>query len=131
MKEFSLKTVTMIHLSQTAIAEVNRIKAKHSNPNVCFRLGIRAGGCADLYYTLGLDEAIASEDRILECEGIRVVIDPRSWKYLDGLTLDYSEDLMGGGFRFHNPNAASSCGCGNSFSIDKSQPSVKSVLLTG
>jgi iron-sulfur cluster assembly protein len=110
----------MITLSQAAIGEVNRIKSKHTNPNALFRLGIQPGGCADFYYTLGLAEEIAAEERVLNCDGIQVVIDPHSQKYLNGLTLDYSEDLMGGGFRFHNPNAASSCGCGNSFSVSHS-----------
>ncbi|NJO42921.1 MAG: iron-sulfur cluster assembly accessory protein [Cyanobacteria bacterium CRU_2_1] len=108
----------MIHLSRAAIAEINRIKSKYSNPDALFRLGIKTGGCADFHYTLDFDEMAASDDRVLNCNGIPVIINPQSWTYLDGLTLDYSEDLMGGGFRFHNPHAASSCGCGNSFSID-------------
>ncbi|GAB4368629.1 MAG: iron-sulfur cluster assembly accessory protein [Elainellaceae cyanobacterium] len=108
----------MIHLSAAAIAEVNRIKSRYSNPEKRFRVGVKSGGCADLYYTMELDEAIATEDRVIDCNGIQVVIDPESAKYLDGLRLDYTEDLMGGGFRFHNPNAVSSCGCGNSFSVN-------------
>lgn len=108
----------MVHLSQAAIEEVNRMKAKHISRNVRFRLGVQPGGCADYYYTLGLDEALAPDDRVLTYGELQLVIDIQSWKYLDGLTLDYTEDLMGGGFRFHNPNAAKSCGCGNSFSLE-------------
>jgi iron-sulfur cluster assembly accessory protein len=108
----------MIHLSRTAIAEVNRIKSKHPNSDAVFRVKVQPGGCADFYYALTLDSMASPDDQVVECHGIDVVIDAQSWKYLDGLTLDYSEDLMGGGFRFHNPNATSSCGCGNSFSID-------------
>jgi iron-sulfur cluster assembly protein len=107
----------MIHLSQAAITEVNRIRFKSSNPDALFRLRVKPGGCSDFYYTLELDETPTSEDRVVDCDTIRVVIDPNSFPYLEGLTIDYTEDLMGGGFRFHNPNASSSCGCGNSFSI--------------
>lgn len=107
----------MIHLSPAAIAEVNRIKAKHPNPNACFRLSVQPGGCADWYYTMTLDESATPNDHVAECNGIQVIIDPKSWVYVDGMTLDYSEDLMGGGFRFHNPKAITSCGCGNSFSV--------------
>jgi iron-sulfur cluster assembly accessory protein len=61
-------------------------------------------------------DAVQPEDRICESSGIQVAVDGQSVKTLTGLTLDYSEDLMGGGFRFHNPNATASCGCGHSFS---------------
>lgn len=108
----------MIHLSQAAIAEVNRIKSKHSDPEKVFRLGVKPGGCAAFYYTMELDGAIASDDQVLTCGDVRIVVDAESWKYLDGLKLDFTEDLMGGGFRFHNPNATGNCGCGNSFSVN-------------
>jgi iron-sulfur cluster assembly accessory protein len=108
---------TMIHLSPAAIGEVNRRRSKFSPAPMLFRVSVQRGGCADLYYILDLVEAASPEDRVLDCDGVPVVVDAQSWPYLDGLTLDYSEDLMGGGFRFHNPNASSSCGCGNSFSI--------------
>jgi iron-sulfur cluster assembly accessory protein len=107
----------MIHLSQAAITEVNRIKSKFSNPDALFRLGVQSGGCADFYYTLTLDDTIAPEDQVIDCHTVRIVVDSASMAHLNGLTLDYTEDLMGGGFRFHNPNASSSCGCGNSFSV--------------
>lgn len=108
----------MIHLSQSAIGEIRRIKAKHSNTAVMFRLGVQAGGCADFYYTLALDTVQTPSDQVFNCEGVQVVIDSQSLQYLENLNLDYSEDLMGGGFRFDNPQAASSCGCGNSFSVE-------------
>lgn len=106
----------MIHLQPAARQEIQRIRSKHPNPEARFRLGVQPGGCAELSYTLGLDETVAPDDRTLDCEGIPIVIDHQSWLHLQGLSLDYSEDLMGGGFRFNNPNAVNSCGCGNSFS---------------
>lgn len=108
---------TMIHLSQAAVTEVNRIQAQSSKAQPLFRLSVQAGGCADLHYVLELDKQQQSGDQIIHCDGVQIVIDSQSLQYLKGLTLDYTEDLMGGGFRFHNPNAVQNCGCGNSFSI--------------
>jgi iron-sulfur cluster assembly protein len=105
-----------VSLSPAAIAEINRMKRKHSS-DALFRLGVQTGGCNGLYYTLALDEEAESSDRLLNWGGIQIVIDAQSWQYLNGLVLDYTEDLMGGGFRFTNPNAFSSCGCGNSFAM--------------
>ena len=106
-----------LHFSPAAIAEVNRIISKHPNPAALFRLGVQAGGCSELHYIMSLTEAVSSGDRLIDSNGMRVAIDSQSLPYLDGLMLDYTEDLMGGGFRFSNPNAVSSCGCGNSFSV--------------
>ena len=106
----------MIHLSKTAATEVKRLRSKHSHPDALLRLGVESSGCSGLSYTMGFDDAIAPEATVCESEGIQIAINPQQSKYLNELTLDYSEDLMGGGFRFHNPNAAKSCSCGNSFS---------------
>lgn len=111
----------MIQLSQTAIGEVQRIKSKSPNSAALFRLRVQQGGCAGWYYTLMLDDVATPDDRVFTYEGIEIVIDSLSRQYLIGLNLDYSEDLMGGGFRFHNPNAVSGCGCGNSFSVEEAQ----------
>jgi iron-sulfur cluster assembly protein len=110
----------MIQLSPAAIAEVKRIQSKHPAP---VRLGVEKGGCAALYYTLALVEQVTPEDTIVECEGVQIAIAPEHQPYLNGLSLDYTQDLMGGGFRFNNPNAVSSCGCGNSFAVGNDQPS--------
>jgi iron-sulfur cluster assembly accessory protein len=111
----------MIHLSQAALREVYRLRGKYSHPTAVFRLGVQPGGCSDLHYTLQFDLAALPEDHVWNCEGLQVVVDPQSLSYVDGLTLDYTEDLMGGGFRFHNPGAASYCGCGNSFSVSRNE----------
>jgi iron-sulfur cluster assembly accessory protein len=107
---------TMIYLSKTAAQEVKRLKSKNPNSNVVFRLGVEAIGCSGLSYTMAFDGAPTPADTVCESEGIIIAIDPQHLKYLNELTIDYSEDLMGGGFRFDNPNAAQSCSCGNSFS---------------
>lgn len=113
-----LLQLSMIHLNAAAIGEIQRMQLKHPQPPAFFRLSVQAGGCADLSYVLELTEALTPTDRVFNCEGIQVAVDAQSWPYLAGLSLDYAEDLMGGGFRFHNPNATSSCGCGNSFTVD-------------
>jgi iron-sulfur cluster assembly accessory protein len=112
----------MIQLSAVAIAEINRIKSQQGKPQAWLRLGVAAGGCSDFYYTLELAEVVALGDQVIDCRGVQVVINAESWPYIEGLMLDYSEDLMGGGFRFNNPNAASTCGCGNSFALKAATP---------
>jgi iron-sulfur cluster assembly protein len=106
----------MIHLSPAAINEIGRLKSKQPS-NILFRLRVKSGGCANWFYDLAFDTTVQSQDQVLELDDIRVVIDPESLNYMNGLSLDYSEDLTGGGFRFHNPQATSTCSCGNSFSI--------------
>jgi iron-sulfur cluster assembly protein len=108
---------TMIHFSQAAIGEVHRLKAKQHNLQAVLRLEVQPGGCSDLYYVLRFDDSIGPDDQVLESKGLSVVVDSQSLNCLSDLRVDYSEDLMGGGFRFHNPNATQSCGCGSSFSV--------------
>lgn len=105
----------MINLSKAAASEVKRLRSKHQKPNAKFRLGVQSGGCSGMVYTLDFDEETQPDDRVFDCNGLQVIVTAESLSYIDGLTLDYSEDLMGGGFRFHNPKATQSCGCGNSF----------------
>lgn len=109
----------MIQLSQTAVQEIKRLHSKPKNQGKKLRLGVKVGGCANFLYTIGFDSAIAPNDTTYDFDGIAIAVDSESLNYIDSLTLDYSEDLMGGNFRFHNPRAASSCGCGVSFSVDK------------
>lgn len=106
----------MINLSKAATREIKRMQSRQQNSTARLRLGIQPGGCADLFYTIEFDDAVHDRDEVFDCNGIQVVVDSQSLNRITGLTLDYSEDLMGGAFRFHNPNAVSSCGCGNSFS---------------
>ncbi|WP_414561981.1 MULTISPECIES: HesB/IscA family protein [unclassified Anabaena] len=105
----------MIHLSQAAVSEIERLHLKHQ-PNSLLRLTVKLGGCSGLFYDMSFDEDVKIDDRVMEINGIKVIIDTESFDYLNGLALDYSEDLIGGGFRFHNPQAIATCSCGNSFS---------------
>ncbi len=80
------------------------------------RLGILGGGCSGLSYSIKFDTHPRERDRIYEYDGVRVFVDPKSFIYLHGMTLDYEETLMRQGFNFINPNSTRSCGCGSSFS---------------
>ncbi len=111
----------MIHLSQTAITEIRRLQSKQQ-PKALLRLTIKPGGCSGWFYDMSFDETVKAEDQVFNMSGMTIVIDNESLNYVNGLALDYSEDLMGGGFRFHNPQAIATCGCGNSFSIATSSP---------
>lgn len=105
----------MIQLSASAAGEIKRLLSKQRQKNVCFRLQVKTGGCSGLYYNMAFDENTTSQDLVCDCSGITVVVDAQSLNYISDLVIDYSEDLMGGGFRFHNPHSSSTCGCGNSF----------------
>jgi iron-sulfur cluster assembly accessory protein len=111
----------MIHLSRAAIHEVKRLQRK--SPDAMLRLGVQAGGCSDFFYTLEFVSSAQSDDQLWQCDELQIVVDRPSLIYLNGLTLDYSQDLMGGTFRFDNPNAEQHCGCGNSFTpVQTSRP---------
>lgn len=79
------------------------------------RLGILGGGCSGLSYQFKFDTKARASDKIFEYDGVKIVVDPKSFLYLSGLTLDYKETLMQSGFEFNNPHATKNCGCGTSF----------------
>ena len=107
----------MINLTDTALAEVKRLLAEHEDTLPLVRFGVASGGCSGLTYTMDFDANTGDNDRVFELGGVRVVCDEQSLAYLDGLTVDYSKAMMGGGFKFVNPNAKRSCGCGTSFRV--------------
>jgi len=110
----------MIEISATASAEIRRLRSKQMSSPVFFRFEVKSGGCLGWFYAMSFEEDVKEGDRVYDCSGIQLLVDARSSEHINGLKLDYSEDLMGGGFRFHNPKAISQCGCGNSFAIESS-----------
>ena len=107
----------MIQLTERAVKEIRRIISEQNLPTgTALRVGVKGGGCSGFSYTLGFDDHIGEIDQVNEVEGVRVVCDPKSFLYLSGTEVDFEESLMGRGFKFGNPNATKSCGCGNSFS---------------
>lgn len=105
----------MVKISPAAVGEIERIKLNRKIPDAYLRLMVKSGGCLDFFYDLTFESQTAQSDRRLEVNGISLVVDSQSWKYVEFLQLDYAEDLMGGGFRFHNPQQPKTCGCGISF----------------
>ena len=108
----------MIGITERAAKEIRRIIQDQSLPeNTALRVGVKGGGCSGFSYTLGFDDQIGEVDQLSELDGIKVVCDPKSFLYLNGTQIDFEDNLMGRGFKFGNPNAAKSCGCGESFSV--------------
>ena len=108
----------MIGLSERAIVEIRRIVEDQSLPDAtALRVGVKGGGCSGFSYTLGFDDQFSETDQLVEVNGVRVVCDPKSFLYLNGTEIDFEDNLMGRGFKFGNPNAAKTCGCGESFSV--------------
>ena len=108
----------MISITDRARDEVKRILEEQNLPDgTALRVGVKGGGCSGFSYTLGFDDHVAETDQIAEHDDVRIVCDPKSFLYLNGTQLDFEDNLMGRGFKFSNPNAAKSCGCGESFSV--------------
>ena len=103
-------------LSPSAAARVAAIAARQGKP-ATLRLSVEGGGCSGFQYKFGLAETILGDDAIAETEGVRLVVDPVSLELVAGCVVDYVESLGGAAFRVENPNAASGCGCGSSFSV--------------
>ncbi len=108
----------MIEITERAAKEIRRIVADQNlGPATALRVGVKGGGCSGFSYTLGFDDQVAEVDQVTELDGIRIVCDPKSFLYLNGTQIDFEDNLMGRGFKFGNPNATKSCGCGESFSV--------------
>jgi iron-sulfur cluster assembly protein len=106
-----------VHVSERAAKKILALLAKEgvSPRQGGLRVGIQGGGCSGLSYAMRLDTQARDRDKVFEEFGARIFVDPKSFLYLNGTTLDYEETLMRQGFVFINPNAARSCGCGSSF----------------
>ena len=107
-----------ITLTQAAAQAVQELLAKRELTDHALRVFIAGGGCSGYQYGMALEGDLRPTDMILENHGVKVVIDEVSIDYLRGATIDYVEDVMGSGFKIENPNAVSSCGCGQSFKTE-------------
>jgi iron-sulfur cluster assembly protein len=107
-----------LQVTERAIKRIRTAMAKEgvSPEEGGLRLGVMGGGCSGLSYSIKFDTRPRERDRIYDFDGVRVFVDPKSFLYLHGMTLDYEETLMRQGFNFINPNSTRSCGCGSSFS---------------
>jgi iron-sulfur cluster assembly protein len=107
----------MIQLSENAQKAVAKLRAEQNQPDAMLRVGVKGGGCSGMTYEVRFDDKKTDKDRVFDVNGVRLVCDIKSLLYVDGMTIDYVSDMMGSGFRFVNPNAKGSCGCGTSFTV--------------
>tara|TARA_B110000014_G_scaffold199007_1_gene148282 strand:- start:363 stop:686 length:324 start_codon:yes stop_codon:yes gene_type:complete len=107
----------MIEVTENAKKRALTLMEEDDKNNSFIRVGVKGGGCSGLMYELTFDNALIDGDKEFEDNGIKVVVDKKSYLYLIGTTLDYSGGLNGKGFVFINPNADRTCGCGESFSL--------------
>ncbi|MCX7551084.1 HesB/IscA family protein [Xanthomarina sp. F2636L] len=109
----------MIKVSEIAKKKVVELMSDdgYNSTTDFVRVGVKSGGCSGLSYDLKFDKEKQDEDKVFEDNGVRIIVDKKSFLYLIGTTLEYSGGLNGAGFVFNNPNANRTCGCGESFSL--------------
>jgi iron-sulfur cluster assembly accessory protein len=113
----------MVTLTDIAAEKVQEfMRGQTADGEVGLRVGVRGGGCSGFQYALALDER-RDDDHVYETTGIRVLVDPASLRYVDGSTVDFTQNFMGSGFEVSNPNVTASCGCGSSFRVADEDPS--------
>lgn len=108
-------TGTLEVTSAAAKAITKYLRDNEAPAGAALRVGVRGGGCSGLQYFLEVDEQVRQTDRVIEKDGVTVLVDPKSLVFLQGSTLDYVTGLMESGFKFVNPSAGKGCGCGESF----------------
>ena len=108
----------MINVTETAAEKINELLTEESRVGAGLRVFVQGGGCSGFQYGLMIDEGEgdAESDQVFEVNGVRLLVDPISLRYLQGAEVDFVDNNMGGGFTIKNPNAKSTCGCGSSFS---------------
>ncbi len=106
----------LIRVTENAARKVSSLLTKQGRPTGVLRVAVVGGGCSGLQYKMDLQDQPANRDILVNTSGIRVVVDPKSALYVTGSELDYVDALQEGGFKVKNPNAATSCSCGESFS---------------
>jgi len=106
-----------ISVSDSAASRIAWLAAQEEQKGLMLRISVSGGGCSGFQYGFAFDDAVGADDRLFEHGGAKVVIDETSLELLAGAQIDYVEDLVGASFQIKNPNAKSSCGCGNSFAV--------------
>jgi len=117
-KEAPGRTMTDINVTELAATKITEILAEESKQESGLRVFVQGGGCSGFQYGLMIEEAPGAGDRVIESNGIRLFVDPISIRYLKGAQVDFVDSISGGGFTIKNPNARSTCGCGQSFTTE-------------
>lgn len=108
---------TNIEFSASAVSKVRQLISEEGNAALKLRVFISGGGCSGFSYGFTFDDTVAEDDAVIERDGVALLVDSMSYQYLVGAKISYEESLQGSQFLVANPNAASTCGCGNSFAI--------------
>lgn len=108
---------TPLFFTDAAANKVKQLVEEEENPNLKLRVYVTGGGCSGFQYGFTFDEDQADDDTVIPNQGVKLLVDPMSYQYLVGATVDYTEGLKGSQFSVTNPNAETTCGCGSSFSI--------------
>jgi len=103
-----------IEITENAASEIAKQRDKRGSPDAMIRIGVRGGGCTGFTYVFEWSEQTRPSDKVFSAHGVSIVVDPKSLVYLGGMQLDFVRGMMGHGFKFNNPNAKGSCGCGES-----------------
>lgn len=106
-----------IDLTENAVKRIKAILNGENKPDHGLRVSVVGGGCSGMSYNLSFDDKIGEFDKIFNIKGVKIFCDLKSWLYVKGTTIDFSDDLLSGGFKIENPNAERTCGCGTSFSV--------------
>ncbi len=106
-----------IDFTDSAATKVSALILEEGNPNLKLRIYVAGGGCSGFEYKFAFDESVNDDDTVIEKHAVSLLIDAVSFQYLAGASIDYQEGLEGARFVINNPNAASTCGCGQSFSV--------------
>ncbi|HUA56988.1 MAG TPA: iron-sulfur cluster insertion protein ErpA [Candidatus Sulfotelmatobacter sp.] len=106
-----------VKVTESAARRIAFLMTQETTPNLKLRLAVSGGGCSGFQYGFSFDDTVNPDDRVFARDGAEIVIDETSLELLGGAEIDFVEDLVGAAFQIRNPNATSSCGCGNSFSI--------------
>ncbi len=111
-------TESTLTATPAAIEEIKRLIGRQPDPEtVMLRVGVKGGGCSGLTYHMSFDRTAGEFDRTYTFDGLTVVVDMKSLVYMAGTTIDFSTEILNGGFKFSNPKAVRGCGCGTSFSV--------------
>ena len=113
----SVTTTPVLTVTEKAAAKAATLARREGYTDPCLRVRVVAGGCSGFGYKLSFEEAAAPDDTVIEAQGVKVLVDPKSAPILAGSSLEFNDALLGGGFRVNNPQAVHECACGESFSV--------------
>ncbi|MCP5468059.1 MAG: iron-sulfur cluster assembly accessory protein [Deltaproteobacteria bacterium] len=107
----------MMNLTSEAVQRVKELVKQNNKEGYGLRIGVVSGGCSGLSYKMDFEEAPNEKDRVIECDGVKIFVDPKAYLYLQNVEVGFHSDLVSSSFTFNNPDAKATCGCGTSFAV--------------